>query len=128
MFCPDCETEYREGIERCSDCGALLVESLDDDPGETQLVALTEENGSGLVAELVDRLEKAGVPYVIQAGTALSLLDRVVEGEFEPELWSARIYVAAGEHEARARRILEQVRLVLRGYRVEESVEGIENS
>ena len=111
MFCPDCETEYREGIERCSDCGALLVESLEaPPPADTQLMPLTEESSSDLVGELVDRLEKAGVPYVIQAGTALPLLDRVIEGDFEPEPWNARIYVAAGEHEARAQRILEQVR------------------
>jgi hypothetical protein len=110
MFCPDCETEYREGIERCSDCGALLVESLESVPGETQLVPLLEERRTALVDELIDRLEKAGVPYVIEAGTALSLLDCVIEGEFAPEAWSARIYVAAGNHEARARRILQQIR------------------
>jgi hypothetical protein len=127
MFCPDCETEYREGIERCSDCGELLVESLEPEPGEVQLVPLTEEREPGLIDMLVERLEKAGVPYVIQAGTALSLLDRVVEGEFEPELWSARIYVAAGEHEARARRIMEQVR-GLRRYGIEEPVEGVEDA
>ena len=114
MFCPDCETEYREGIERCSDCGALLVETLDDEPADTQLVPLAEESSAELVAEIVDRLEKAGVPYVVEAGTALTLLDRVVEGDFEPEPWSARIYVAAGEGEARAHRIVQQLREVSR--------------
>lgn len=111
MFCPDCETEYREGIERCSDCGALLVETLDDDePAGLQLVPLTQETSAQMVGEIVDRLEKAAVPYVVQAGTALALLDHVVEGDFEPEPWSARIYVAAGEAEARARRIVQQLR------------------
>jgi hypothetical protein len=110
MFCPDCETEYREGFERCSECDVQLVASLEPEPGETQLVPLTAEVSGFLVSALIDRLEKALVPYVIEAGTALSLRDRVVEEPFEPEPWSARIYVAAGEHEARARRILEQVR------------------
>jgi hypothetical protein len=109
MFCPDCETEYREGVERCSDCGAMLVESLETDPGETRLVPLAEEKSAEVVGQLIDRLEKAGVPYVVEAGTALSLLDHMIEGEVEPEPWSARIYVAAGEHEARARRIADEI-------------------
>jgi|SRR5947207_2619525 len=109
MFCPDCETEYWEGIERCSDCGAMLVELLETDPGETQLVPLADEKSAEVVGELIDRLEKAGVPYVVEAGTALSLLDRAIEGKFEPEPWRARIYVAAGEYEARARRIADEI-------------------
>lgn len=32
MFCPNCKTEYRDGFTQCSDCGAALVESLDDAP------------------------------------------------------------------------------------------------
>ena len=27
-WCPNCKTEYREGIEKCADCGAVLVSSL----------------------------------------------------------------------------------------------------
>ena len=29
-WCPICKNEYREGIEKCADCGATLVKSLDD--------------------------------------------------------------------------------------------------
>lgn len=110
MFCPDCETEYREGFERCADCGSPLVEMLGTETGESQLVPLTEEDSPVLVGELVDRLEKAGVPYVIEAGTALALRQRIVEGEFEPDPWHAQIWVAAGKYEARARRIVDDVR------------------
>lgn len=28
MWCPRCRTEYRDGIERCADCGTALVEAL----------------------------------------------------------------------------------------------------
>jgi len=111
MFCPDCETEYREGFERCADCGSLLVESLEgDEPQETQLVPLAEEESSDVLGEIVDRLEKAGVPYLVEAGTALALRDRVIDGDFAPEPWRARIYIAAGEYEARAQRIVDDVR------------------
>ena len=27
-WCPKCETEYREGIEICADCGSVLVDEL----------------------------------------------------------------------------------------------------
>ena len=30
MYCPNCRTEYQEEVERCSDCGAALVEELPD--------------------------------------------------------------------------------------------------
>ncbi len=30
-WCPKCETEYREGIEKCADCGSTLVKSLKEE-------------------------------------------------------------------------------------------------
>jgi hypothetical protein len=30
-FCPNCRYEYRPGIEKCSDCGAQLVETLPEE-------------------------------------------------------------------------------------------------
>ena len=33
MFCPVCESEYREGFTKCSDCDVDLVEHLPDDSG-----------------------------------------------------------------------------------------------
>lgn len=31
-YCPECRTEYREGTERCADCGAELVDVLPEEP------------------------------------------------------------------------------------------------
>ncbi len=30
MFCPNCKYEYKPGIEKCPDCGADLVEKLEE--------------------------------------------------------------------------------------------------
>jgi len=31
MFCPNCKYEYKEGIKKCPDCGADLVDALEEE-------------------------------------------------------------------------------------------------
>ena len=107
MFCPDCETEYREGITECSDCGVALVEELHE-PVPSRLVMLKITRSGDLLAALLEVLEKASVPYVIEAGTALSLLDESDEEPELPEPWQARVWVVS-ELKERAARILEKL-------------------
>jgi len=38
-WCPQCGTEYREGFERCSDCGAALVAEAPPEPAASALGA-----------------------------------------------------------------------------------------
>ena len=111
MFCPRCRSEYRDGITQCTDCGIELQETLEPDEqptDDTVLAPLTESHDSWLVEAVVARLEKAGVPYVITAGTGLALLDQPGVEFAEPLPWEARILVHAPMI-PRARRILEQV-------------------
>ena len=73
MFCPKCESEYRQGsnvlrLRRAARSGAAAEDHAKG------LVALTEETSSRMLGDLVERLEKAAVPSVIEAGTALSML------------------------------------------------------
>jgi hypothetical protein len=99
MFCPDCGGEYRSGFTTCADCGVALVaeppngELVESESGP--LAALEVTNDPDLLAELTGRLEMSEVPYVIQAGTAMSLMAE--DGTLfagRPEVWEARVWVA----------------------------------
>jgi len=72
------------------------------------LMPLAEERSAELVGDLLDRLEKAGVPYVIEAGTALAMLGNEEIILDAPQPWEARVWIpeAFGE---RATRILVQI-------------------
>lgn len=41
-WCPKCETEYREGITICADCGSTLVEDLSSSPQISEAQSLEE--------------------------------------------------------------------------------------
>ena len=59
------------------------------------------------MAELLDRLEKADIPYVIEAGTALAMLtsDEIVFNK--PEPWEARVWVPTSFGVAASRILIE---------------------
>src|ERR671929_2281251 len=73
MFCPVCEAEYEEGITRCADDGAELVERLTSentvkDHSEARFVPL-HNIGSPAEAEMVnDILTQNGIRSAVQSG------------------------------------------------------------
>ncbi|MGH9423922.1 MAG: hypothetical protein ACRD3J_28355 [Thermoanaerobaculia bacterium] len=110
MFCPQCHSEYRPGIAHCSDCDVPLVSELKPEQQEHfgNLLPLAEEKSADLVADLLDRLEKAEVPYVIEAGTALAMLNNEEIVLDRPQGWEARVWIPAAFSE-QALRILSEV-------------------
>jgi hypothetical protein len=117
LFCPNCHAEFRPGFTRCSDCDVALVESLDgvtlemeEEGSSTGLEPFHETHSSDELAAILESLEEGGVPYVVQAGTALSLLTPSATGADElPEEWQARILVPGASLKA-ARELLRQLR------------------
>jgi hypothetical protein len=74
-YCPICETEYRKGINRCSDCDSELVEALPDDrpsPVDTEGVELAELASFQTAAEadmIKELLEGNGIRTIVRGET-----------------------------------------------------------
>ena len=118
LICPDCRAEYRPGFTVCSDCDVALIDetalpaAADSEAAGESALALEpfhETWSSDELGALLESLEEGGVAYVVQAGTALSLLTSATgSGEF-PEEWHARILVV-GAHLGKAKEILRELR------------------
>ena len=120
MICPQCETEYRDGITRCADCDVALVNELAPAAYDEALSPLADRIDPFTLGELTDRLEKAGVPYIVEAGTALTLLDHPEQRLTAPDEWQARVWVAA-EFSERAQRVYDDILERQRAERLEQS-------
>jgi len=69
MYCPECESEYREGFTRCSDCDVDLVEQLtaspEDPAHDSRLVRLRSYSGDGDAFLARSVLESAGIEALL---------------------------------------------------------------
>ncbi len=74
MFCPKCQTEYREGFTECADCHVALVEQLPDQhdaadhdiPDDVRLVHILETDNLADVASIKLLLDSEGIEYALQ--------------------------------------------------------------
>jgi len=75
MFCPNCRTEYREGVTTCSDCGAALVANLPSElPERTELVVIYQSHELSEVAIAKSILEEACIPFTTKGEMSKELL------------------------------------------------------
>ena len=68
MICPNCDTEYRDGFERCTDCDVALVpgeDFLDDEPGHDVDLVKIYSGGNAAVLPLIESLFRdAGIEFM----------------------------------------------------------------
>lgn len=106
-YCPKCTAEYREGFEKCADCGTALVDqlpsqasadiaSLEDLHSEnTELVLLTQVPGDQECMFTRSLLESYGIPSLYQY-TRLSDISHLYGGV---SLFGINIYVRKDQFE-----------------------------
>jgi hypothetical protein len=109
MYCPKCRVEYREGFDRCSDCGTLLVAELPPEPQPeyVDLVTVLSAPDGNIVAVAKSLLESAGIRCIARGEGLQELFagGRIGAG-FNPAMGPVEIQVLP-EDEVEARRILE---------------------
>lgn len=108
MFCPQCRDEFRDGIRRCPDCEVDLVREIPEEaPPRLSILEMTRD--ADRLAILLERLENSQVPYVVEAGTALSLIENDEAPELSfPDEWKARLFVP-GNFAARAAEAIAEI-------------------
>ena len=57
-WCPNCKTEYREGVKKCADCGSVLVAELKAEDDTSRLCLIRDEQ---VTEKLLSYLEYSGI-------------------------------------------------------------------
>jgi hypothetical protein len=98
MLCPDCGTEYEEGVSTCADCDVALVDASEDgeeEEGMAEFSPLVESTDVTFFSLLTARLEEADIPWFVQGEESLGVLPRDGRTAQEPGAQVAVVYVAA---------------------------------
>jgi hypothetical protein len=68
MYCPECRSEFVEGIVRCVDCDVPLVAWLPPEPRHDaeEQVAVAETSDPAALALMKSVLDAAEIPYVVE--------------------------------------------------------------
>ena len=84
MFCPQCESEYRDGFTRCSECDVDLVATLPEPPPEpdhnAEYVPVTTVQGQLQLSQVRSFLESNGIPSEVQGESIRNVYGITVDG------------------------------------------------
>ena len=103
MFCPKCQSEYREGFYKCTGCGVDLVSEQPPEPaddfGDEEFVEVFSTYQQGDIAFIKSVLDGEGITYFFQGESSIML---IAAGAY------ARLLVKADEAQ-RAKEILQEL-------------------
>ena len=114
MFCPQCQSEYREGFTTCADCGVALVDApldgVDEENPDEEWVTVLETGDPGELALAHSLLDAEGITAMFPGEGIQSLFGMGTLGAgFNIAVGPAAIRVL--EHDAeRARELLAELK------------------
>jgi len=108
MFCPNCRSEFREGVTRCPDCDVPLVDSLPVEMhDQAPWVEVMETADPALLPVLRSALEGAGIPCTFEGEESVGIFPLGLnETHFAQSGIAARLLVPANRLEE-ARQLLD---------------------
>lgn len=110
MFCPECRGEFREGIDRCTECGVKLVEELIEPEHDGRPLVVVYHSDDPAVLPLArSLLDETDIPYTIRGEETFGLFPSHGLGlAVDPGSEAAEVLVPE-ERSAEARELLSQL-------------------